>query len=374
MDEPRRGWDRSGGPASSAEDRKWRAVVDRDAEHDGSFVYAVTSTGIYCNPSCASRKPRRDRVRYYETPKVAEAHGFRACKRCRPNSSGPPPIDRMIELVRRYITEHLDQPLTLDSLADTVGLSPTHLHRTFTRSVGLTPKEFQDALRMDRFKGEVRRGRTVSRATFEAGFGSSRAVYDKAEQALGMTPGAYRRGGEGTAIGFRTAETPVGVLLLAATEKGVCFVTLGDSEEEVENLLRVEYRRARIHRDDGTLSRWTEAIVSELNGDPPQTDVPCELVGTEFQKRVWRAIRSIPRGETRSYGEVAESMGQPGAARAVAAACGANRIALIVPCHRVVRANGDPGGYRWGRERKEQILRLEASPGLGKEDPSRPEE
>jgi AraC family transcriptional regulator, regulatory protein of adaptative response / methylated-DNA-[protein]-cysteine methyltransferase len=187
-----------------------------------------------------------------------------------------------------------------------------------------------------------------------------------------MTPGTYRRGGQGTAIGFRTAETPVGVLLLAATGKGVCFVTLGDSGDEVENLLRAEYPRATIHRDDGRLSRWTEAIVCELGGGPPQTDVPFELVGTDFQKRVWRAIRSIPRGETRSYGEVAESMGRPAAARAVAAACAANRIALIVPCHRVVRANGDAGGYRWGRDRKDRILQLESSPDNGEANSSRP--
>jgi AraC family transcriptional regulator of adaptative response/methylated-DNA-[protein]-cysteine methyltransferase len=342
-----------------SDEARWAAVRDRDARYYDDFVYAVTSTGIYCRPSCGSRKPRRDRVRYFATPPEAEDEGFRPCRRCRPAHDGPSRNAQTVEHAREYLTEHLNRPVTLAELADEVGLSATHLHRVFSEAVGLTPREYQDALRIDRFKGEVRDGRTVSRATFEAGFGSSRALYDKADQGLGMTPGAYRAGGKGITIQTRTARTPVGVLLLAATRRGVCFVSLGDSEQDVESQLRSEYPSARVERDDGRLATWVDAILAEIRGMPDETDVPLDLPGTEFQKCVWRAIRSIPRGETRTYSQVAESLGKPRAARAVAGACSANQIALFVPCHRVVRANGDPGGYRWGRSRKEQLLRLE---------------
>jgi AraC family transcriptional regulator of adaptative response/methylated-DNA-[protein]-cysteine methyltransferase len=342
-----------------SDDERWAAVRDRDERYDGDFVYGVTSTGIYCRPSCGSRKPGRDRVRYFETPPEAEDHGFRPCRRCRPGLNGPSRNDQSVEHARRYLTERLDEPVTLAELAAAVGLSATHLHRVFKKAVGLTPREYQDALRMDRFKGEVRDGRTVSRATFEAGFGSSRALYDKADQGLGMTPGAYRAGGKGITIQMRTARTPVGVLLLAATRRGVCFVSLGDSEQEVESQLRGEYPSARVVRDEGRLATWVDAILAEIGGMPDETAVPLDVAGTEFQKCVWRAIRSIPRGETRTYGQIAESLGNGRAARAVAGACAANQVALFVPCHRVVRANGDPGGYRWGRARKERLLRLE---------------
>jgi AraC family transcriptional regulator of adaptative response/methylated-DNA-[protein]-cysteine methyltransferase len=345
---------------------RWAVVRDRDERYDGAFIYGVTSTGIYCRPSCGSRRPRRDRVMYFAGPTEAEADGFRPCKRCRPNVKGPSQSARTVEHARQYLTEHLDEPVTLAELAEEMGLSVTHLHRVFKKTVGLTPREYQDAVRMDRFKGEVREGRTVSRATFEAGFGSSRALYDKAIQGLGMTPGAYRAGGRGITIRMRVARTPVGVLLLAATRTGVCFVSLGDSEREVENQLRGEYPNATVVDDDGRLAMWIDAIVAEIRGMPDEADVPIDLVGTEFQKCVWRAIRSIPRGETRTYGEVAKCLGNPRAARAVAGACAANRIALFVPCHRVVRGNGDPGGYRWGRARKERILDLEkANPAHG---------
>jgi AraC family transcriptional regulator of adaptative response/methylated-DNA-[protein]-cysteine methyltransferase len=296
---------------------------------------------------------------YFADATEAEADGFRPCKRCRPDLRGPSRSAQTVEHARQYLTKHLDEPVTLADLAEEVGLSGTHLHRVFKKAVGLTPREYQDAMRMDRFKGEVRDGRTVSRAIFEAGFGSSRALYDKADQGLGMTPGAYRAGGKGITIQMRVARMPVGVLLLAATRRGVCFVSLGDSEREVESQLRDEYPNATVVDDDGRLARWIDAILAEIRGMPDEAEVPIDLVGSEFQKCVWRAIRSIPRGETRTYGEVAESLGNPRAARAVAGACAANRIALFVPCHRVVRGNGDAGGYRWGRARKERILRLE---------------
>jgi AraC family transcriptional regulator, regulatory protein of adaptative response / methylated-DNA-[protein]-cysteine methyltransferase len=339
--------------------QRWAVVRDRDERYDTEFVYGVTSTGIYCRPTCGSRRPRPERIRYFEDPSEAEDRGFRACKRCKPKVDAPSPVAEAVEKACRFLEARLDEPVTLPILADAVGLSVSHLHRVFTKAVGLTPREYQDALRMHRFKEEVRGGRTVSRAAFEAGFGSSRALYDKAGQGLGMTPAAYRAGGKGVAIGFGTAETPVGWLLLASTRRGVCFVSLGDSEQDLRTRLSEEYPRATLVRDAEGVERWIAAILSELDGTPGDAEIPLDLTGTEFQKSVWRAIRSIPRGETRSYRQVASSIGSPGAARAVAGACAANRIALIVPCHRVVRADGHPGGYRWGPERKARMLRIE---------------
>ncbi|HEX5832056.1 MAG TPA: bifunctional DNA-binding transcriptional regulator/O6-methylguanine-DNA methyltransferase Ada [Gemmatimonadaceae bacterium] len=339
-----------------ADPEAWAAVAARDGTYDGAFVYAVRTTKVYCRPSCPARRPRREHVRFYGSPDAAEAEGYRACKRCRPRSTVATAAEGAVALAIAHIDAHLDEPVTLDALAAVAGGSPFHLQRTFKRIVGLSPRQYRDARRLERLKVQLRRGDTVSRATFEAGFGSSRAVYEKAGAGLGMSPAAYRRGGAGVRIRYALSPTRLGCLLVAATERGVCAVSLADSVEQLEAALRREFPNADLARDDGALAEWMAAIVEHVEGVRPRLTVPTDLEGTEFQLRVWRALQEIPYGSTRSYREVADAIGQPSAARAVARACATNRVALVVPCHRVVREDGSISGYRWGAERKRRLL------------------
>lgn len=337
----------------------WAAVMAHDHRFDGVFVYAVRTTAVYCRPSCPSRRPLRENVRFYASPDDAERGGFRPCKRCRPRAEAATAGAAGAARAREYIDAHLDEPLTLDALAREVRLSPYHLQRVFKRHVGLSPKKYRDAKRLERFKAQVKRGDTVSRATYEAGFGSSSTLYAAAGAGLGMTPAAYRRGGLGVRIRYGVAPTTFGQLLVAATDKGICAVSLGDSPDELEGGLRREFPRADLERADDALAGWVRAIVAHLEGTDTALAVPTDLHGTEFQMRVWRALREIPYGDTRSYSEVARAIGQPSAVRAVAHACATNRVALVVPCHRVVREGGALGGYRWGLDRKRRLLRRE---------------
>jgi AraC family transcriptional regulator of adaptative response/methylated-DNA-[protein]-cysteine methyltransferase len=339
-------------PAS--DDQAWQAVADRDRTLDGAFVYAVRTTGIYCRPSCPARRPRRKNVVFFAVAAEAERAGFRACARCGPRS----PLDASEETVRRalaYLDGRLDERVTLRELAAHVGRSPFHLQRTFSRLMGLSPRAYQDARRLAGFKARVRDGGSVAQATYQAGFGSSRGLYQSARAGLGMTPARYRRGGQGETIRFSTVETPLGRLLVAAADRGVCAVSLGADDGALESTLAAEFPRAAIRRDDAGVRRWLGAIQDQLECGA-SAHVPLDLRGTAFQLRVWKALRDIPRGQTRSYGAVASAIGRPGAARAVAQACATNRLALLVPCHRVVRAGGEPGGYRWGPLRKRRLL------------------
>lgn len=343
--------------APRAAEAAWAAVLARDGAADGAFVYAVATTGVYCRPSCPSRRPRRENVTFFADAAAAERAGFRACARCGPSGAA----DRAGAAVRRavvYLERHLDERVTLAALARRVGLSPFHLQRTFTRLVGLSPRAFQDARRLERFKVEVRAGAAVAEAGYAAGYGSSRGLHESARAGLGMTPSAYRRGGEGELIRFATAPAPLGRLLVARTARGACAVALGDADAALEAQLRAEFPRATLVRDPEPVAAWLAALARELAGGAPAR-VPLDLRGTAFQLRVWRALRAIPRGETRSYAEVAEAVGAPRAARAVARACATNRVAVLVPCHRVVRGGGEAGGYRWGAPRKRALLDAE---------------
>lgn len=348
----------AGATAPPAE-HAWAAVTARSRAHDDAFVFAVTTTGIYCRPSCPARRPRREHVRFFGTPAQAEQEGFRPCRRCRPRSPFSTPAEEAAERARSYLEEHLDEQVTLEALGRTVGVSPAHLQRTFKRRYGCSPKVYQDARRMERFKEEVRGGRTVLEAAFEAGFGSSRSLYERAGPQLGMTPGAYRRGGEGERIRYTTFPSPLGRVLLAATDRGVCAASLGAEEAELVAELAREFPGARLERAETELAPWARAVAAHLEGTEPHPDVPLDLEGTAFQRRVWQALREIPYGETRSYADVAEAIGRPTAARAVARACATNRVALLVPCHRVVPQSGGEGGYRWDPARKRQLLALE---------------
>lgn len=340
----------------------WTAVLNRDAQADGRFVYAVSSTGVYCRPSCPSRRPRRESVTFFTGPGEAERAGYRPCRRCRPRNAVSEPA-RTVQRACAHIEAHLDEPVTLEALGRELGMSPYHLQRTFKRITGVSPREYARARRMERFKERLQQGDDVTAATYEAGFGSGSRVYERSDARLGMTPATYRRGGRGMRIRFGTAPSPLGRLLVAATDRGICAVTLGDSDEELAAALRREYPHAVVERageeDEGLRSR-IEEVVRHLEGASPHLALPLDVRATAFQERVWKALQEIPWGETRSYGEIAAAVGRPGAARAVARACASNPAALVVPCHRVVRGDGEPGGYRWGAERKRRLLEREA--------------
>ena len=345
--------------AVTDEDR-WRAVADRDADLDGAFVFAVATTGIYCRPSCPSRRPKRRNVSFYALPEGAERGGFRACKRCRPRDIHSP--DPRIDALRKVcdFIESCDQgPPTLRTLGDMAGLSPHHLQRSFKRLVGVTPRQYHDALRIERLKSFLRDGDRVTGALFEAGYGSTSRLYEKAPSQLGMTPATYAKGGKGAVIAYAITDSPLDRLLVGATGRGLAAVYLGDDDAGLEAALRAEYPAADIRRDDHGLGRWIEPLLAHLQGRRPHLDLPLDVRATAFQRQVWEALRAIPYGETRSYGQIAAAIERPKAVRAVARACATNPLSVVVPCHRVIGATGDLSGYRWGIERKKRLLEAE---------------
>jgi len=342
---------------------RWNAVVEHDREADGLFVYAVRTTGVYCRPSCASRRPRRENVSFFETPASAGEAGFRACKRCRPDEVAAA-ADPWVEKVRRacvYLANVEGHP-ALATLASRLGGSPYHLQRNFKRLVGVTPREYADACRLRKVKRQLRRGGDVTGAMFDAGYGSSSRFYERAVPKLGMPPSVYRRGGAGMTIRFAIVESTnaaLGRLLVAATPRGVCAVAMAASDGDLMRLLAREYPSATVVADPGALADWTRAILAHLAGRQPRLDLPLDIQATAFQWQVWQALAAIPYGETRTYGDIAAAIGRPRAVRAVARACASNPVALAIPCHRVVPAAGGEGGYRWGADRKKTLLATE---------------
>lgn len=342
------------------DDLRWNALLRRDRAWDGAFYYGVKSTGVYCRPSCPSRYPRRSVVEYFDSAQDAERAGFRACRRCRPELTSPPePSRARVEKACRYIREHCDGRITLAALARAVGGSPHHLQRTFSRVVGVSPQQYADACRVGRLKTELKEGKTVTTAMYDAGYGSSSRLYEKSNRTLGMTPATYRRGGAGVSMRFAILDSPLGRLLVATTARGVSSVKLGDDDAGLEGALRKEYPSAALSRDDRRLRESTDLILQHLAGARPDLRLPVDVQATAFQWRVWRELQAIPYGETRSYGDVARRIGRPTAARAVARACATNPVALVIPCHRVVGGDGETGGYRWGRDRKKTLLAQE---------------
>jgi AraC family transcriptional regulator of adaptative response/methylated-DNA-[protein]-cysteine methyltransferase len=337
----------------------WQAVLARDSGFDGWFVYGVLTTGIYCRPSCPSREPKRENVRFYGTPAEAERDGLRACLRCRPLEAAG--LDKRIETACATIREHANEPLPLARLAATVGLSAAHLQRVFKARIGVSPREYQAACRMAAFKTALRAGAEVTRALHEAGYGSPSRVYENAAAHLGMTPAEYRRGGAGVEISYITAPTSLGRLMLAATDRGVCAVQFGDGDSALVEAIRSEFPGARVQpaADDARLAEWLQALRAHLEGAPLALELPLDVRATAFQRRVWRYLQTIAVGAVQSYAEVAAGIGQPTAARAVARACATNRVAVVIPCHRVIRGTGALGGYRWGLERKRALLDAE---------------
>jgi AraC family transcriptional regulator of adaptative response/methylated-DNA-[protein]-cysteine methyltransferase len=350
--------------ASPQDDPRWTAVAARDAAADGNFVFAVKTTGVYCRPSCASRRPRRENVTFYRAPEAAEAAGYRACKRCRPkDAAGSDPalqrVRRASVLIDKALLEGESGPPALGALAAEVATSPHHLLRLFKRHLGITPHEYADARRLELVKRHLREGDGVSDALYAAGYGSPSRLYERSDAQLGMTPATYRRDGKGAVIEFTTVRTALGRLMVAATTRGLAAVSLGDDDTRLERALRAEYPAAEIRRADSRLKPWVGEILAHIAGERPNLALPLDLQATAFQWRVWRALQRIPYGRTATYGEIAAEIGAPKAVRAVAQACASNRAALVIPCHRVVRGDGASGGYRWGAERKEKILAKE---------------
>ena len=335
---------------------QWQQVMARDARQDGRFVFAVRTTGIYCRPSCPSRRPRRDSVEFFADPQQAERAGYRACLRCKPTEISTQA--KAVTLARRLLDE-AEAVMTLAELSKRVGLSPFHLQRLFKRATGLSPREYQSARRMQQVKRGLRKGDDVTTALYDAGFGSPSRLYEKASQHLGMTPGTYRRAGAGVTIQYAIVASALGRLLVAATAHGLCAVRFGENATDLDRELREEFRAAEIRRDDAALQPYVQPLLASLRGENITVELPLDVRATAFQKKVWDALRRIPRGETRSYREVARTIGDDKAVRAVARACASNPVALAVPCHRVVRSDGDLAGYRWGLERKKRLLEQE---------------
>ncbi len=336
-------------------DTAWQAVIDHDASYDGRFVYSVETTGVYCRPSCPSRRPRREHVSFFESVDAAEHAGFRACLRCRPRDAKAPWL-AAIDRARVYIDAHLDEAASLSRLGHHVGQSSFHLQRMFKRVVGLTPKQYQRLRRTERFKAHLKDGASVTSAIYETGFGSSSRLYSVSNAQLGMTPSTYRRGGAGMQIRYATKGTPFGRLLVAATDRGICSVMRGDRDAELEQMLAADFPEAARERAPREMERWIDAVLESIEGKPLRADLPIDVNATDFKWRVWRALLEIPYGETRTYRQIAESIGAPRAVRAVGRACATNQAAILIPCHRAVGSGGALTGYRWGVERKQRLL------------------
>jgi len=348
-------------PAEAADDPRWYAVVARDAARDGEFVFAVSSTGVYCRPSCAARRPRRENVQFFLQPEAAEQAGYRACLRCRPKSFSGNAESDAAKAICRFIEQHLDEPLTLDRLGKEFRQSPFHLQRRFKAVLGITPREYADSCRLRMFKRNLQAGDSVTRAMYDAGYGSSSRLYEKTAAQLGMTPDKYRRGAIASVIRYTCADSPLGRMLVAATDRGICAIQFARSDGELMEGLKREFPFAARKVDEGGLRSWVSTLLRHMRGKDLDASLPLDIRATAFQRRVWAYLQSIPFGATRSYSQVAKGIGRPSATRAVARACATNPVAVAIPCHRVVREDGSMGGYRWGMERKKVLLEIEQS-------------
>lgn len=338
-------------------EKYWRATLDRDRRADGDFVLAVRSTHIYCRPSCPARRPLRRNVTFFRTREEAERQGYRPCLRCRPNEIEAASL--LVARAAKYLGQADEEMLRLSQVARAVNSNTATLRRSFRQVTGLTPRELAEALRLKRFKNLLRSGTNITDALYETGYGSSSRVYERSNAQLGMTPATYQKGGKGMKLEYTIATSPLGKVLVAATERGVSAVYLGDGHNKLMAELRDEYPQAEISAASGNTQRWVREIVQRIEGKPAQEELPLDLQATAFQRRVWQELQKIPRGATRTYSQVARAMGHPKAIRAVARACATNPVSIVVPCHRVVREDGKLAGYRWGLNRKEQLLATE---------------
>lgn len=336
------------------DDFRWQAVLERDRRFDGAFVLAVRTTGIYCRPSCPARRPQRKNVLFFPGPGAAEAEGFRACLRCKPRD-----VATQAALARQvcaYLDAHADERVTLADLGAATGTSPQHLQRVFKRALGVSPRTWAEARRLETLRARLREGDSVTAAIYDAGYGSSSRLYERSDAQLGMTPAIYARGGAGARVDYAIVDCALGKLLVAATARGVCRVALAEDDVTLEQLLERELPAATRVRSDAAVGDGVREVLAWLDGEQRDLDLPLDIRATAFQRRVWEQLRAIPYGETRTYAEIARAIGQPTASRAVAQACASNPVALVVPCHRVTSTGGGLGGYRWGVERKRALL------------------
>lgn len=341
------------------QDPRWCSVLDRDAAADGRFVYAVRTTGVYCRPSCPSRRARPANVVFFDTPDAAEAAGFRACLRCHPRGVSTAAANAAMVAEACRMIERAEDPPGLEALAARIGLSPFHFHRLFRALTGLTPRDWAAARRHERLREGLGRGETVTRAIHGAGFGSVSRFYETSDEVLGMTPTTWRDGGRGTRIRFALGDCALGAILVAQSDIGICAITLGDDPEALLRDLQDRFPRAELIGGDAGFEQLVAQVVGFVEAPRIGLDLPLDIRGTAFQQRVWQALRQIPPGQTVSYTEIASRIGAPSAVRAVAQACAANRIAVAIPCHRVVRTDGALSGYRWGIARKRSLLERE---------------
>src|ERR1700688_1396166 len=344
-------------PAQSV-DARWQAVLKRDASLDGKFVFGVSSTGIFCRPSCPARRPRRENVAFFDHALQAEQDGYRACLRCRPKAVDGNPQSALVRAICRYIEQHIDEPLTLSLLAKEFRRSTFHLQRTFKAALGVSPKAYIDACRLRQVKQNLQSGHSVTTALYAAGYGSSSRLYERTAAQLGMTPDKYRRGAVASVVRYTifrdtifrdsAAASSRSRMLIAATDKGICAISFGDSDQQLLQGLMREFPFAVRRRDDAALAQWRDTLTKLIQGSETDLSLPLDIRATAFQRQVWEALQQIPRGETRSYSALAKEIGKPQASRAVARACATNPIAIAIPCHRIVRQDGNLGGYRWG--------------------------
>jgi len=340
----------------------WNALTRRDSSFDGKFFFGVVTTGVYCKPSCTCRQPLRKNVRFFLNTAAAEQAGLRPCKRCRPNetSSG-----QAIEKVADFIRAHSGDPLPLAELASRAHLSPFHFQRSFKAALGVTPRQFVESCRVETLKGQLRADSSVTDAIYDAGFGSSSRVYEKVDTHLGMTPAQYRAGGKQITISHASVDSALGRLMIGATDRGICFIQFAESDQELLDLLAAEYPAAALQpmpkESRPQFHAWMTALHQYLAGESRNLNLPLHLRATAFQMKVWRYLQSIPYGTVQSYKEVAAALGRPKGARAVARACATNRVAILIPCHRVIRGTGDLAGYKWGLDRKRALLDQERS-------------
>lgn len=344
-----------------SDSQRWQVLLQRDASADGAFVYAVKTTGIYCRPGCSSRRPQRQNVTFFETPEAAEQAGFRPCKRCQPHRISPTRqlTDTMVRICQ--LIEASDQALSLAELAGYAGLSPHYFQRQFKKIIGVTPKQYGVAHRAQRVKSQLQETKTVTEAVYGAGFETSSNFYDQSVGLLGMTPSQYKQGAQGVAINFTIQPCWLGLVLVAATPNGICAIALGDSADALRAELQANFPKAQIAESDRAFEQWVAQVLSLIETPQPAGDLPLDIQGTAFQQQIWQTLQAIPPGTTVSYGDLAQRIGNPRAVRAVARACASNRLAVVVPCHRVVGSNGDLRGYRWGRDRKQALLDKEAA-------------
>jgi AraC family transcriptional regulator, regulatory protein of adaptative response / methylated-DNA-[protein]-cysteine methyltransferase len=338
---------------------RWRAVVDRDSALDGAFVFGVSSTGVYCRPSCPARRPNHKNVSFFDDAMQAEQSGYRACLRCRPKAVDGNPQATTVRAISRYIEQHIEDQITLNLLAKEFRMSSFHLQRTFKSVLGVSPKAYIDAVRLRQVKQNLQAGHDVTTALYAAGYGSSSRLYERTASQLGMTPEKYRRGAIAAVVRYTIADSPLGHMLIAATDKGICSIQFADNEEQLQQGLMREFPFATRRRDDAGMAEWCAKLTRLLQGREAHPSLPLDIRATAFQRRVWETLQKIPRGETRSYSAVAKKIGMPRATRAVARACATNPVAVAIPCHRVIREDGHLGGYRWGMERKEKLLAME---------------